>query len=102
MFHNKLVRDLIPEIIESRGEIAVTRILDSEEYTLELKKKLLEEVNEFLESENDSEELADILEVVYALGEKGGISKDGLEKIRQEKATKRGGFKNKIYLIETK
>lgn len=102
MFHNKLVRDLIPEIIESRWEIAVTRILDSEEYTLELKKKLLEEVNEFLESENDSEELADILEVVYALWEKWWISKDWLEKIRQEKATKRWWFKNKIYLIETK
>lgn len=102
MQHNKLVRDKIPKIIESRWENAITRILDDSEYSIELKKKLLEEVNEFLESDNDSEELADILEVVYALWEKWWIWKEWLEKIRQEKATKRWWFKNKIYLIETK
>lgn len=45
------------------------------------------------------EELADILEVVYALGEDLGYSPAELEKIRREKAEKRGAFREKIFLI---
>ena len=36
---NKLVRDKIPDKIEKNGEVAVTRILDDEEYREELYKK---------------------------------------------------------------
>ena len=38
--YNKLVRDLIPDIIESKGESCTTRILDDSEYLAELNKKL--------------------------------------------------------------
>jgi predicted house-cleaning noncanonical NTP pyrophosphatase (MazG superfamily) len=101
MLHNKLVRDRIPEIIESKWQSAVTRILDKWEYLIELKRKLKEEVAEFLESKEDPEELADILEVLYALGEEWWNSKEELEKIRLDKAENRWWFKDMIYLVET-
>ena len=95
--YNKLVRDNIPNIIKSNGENPVTRILDDEEYIFELNKKLLEEVNEYL-NDNDTSEIADILEVIRAILDFNNISYEDMEKIRIDKATKRGAFKEKIYL----
>ena len=64
--YNKLVRDNIPEIMIENGAKPVTRILSDEEYLRELNKKLLEEVNEYLESGNILE-LADIEEVLQSI-----------------------------------
>ncbi len=61
--YNKLVRDNIPDIIRKNGEIPCISILDDDKYLDELKTKLIEETNEFIESE-ELMELADILEVV--------------------------------------
>lgn len=102
MKYNKLIRDRIPEIITSKGETPVTRILDDGEFKEMLKQKLSEEVREFLESEDDISELADVIEVIYALADVLGVSKDELERIRVEKQKERGGFKEKIFLVETK
>ncbi|MFR7591548.1 MAG: phosphoribosyl-ATP pyrophosphohydrolase [Longibaculum sp.] len=96
--YNKLVRDKIPQLIEQQGEKAHIQILDEKEYTKELLKKLNEEVNEYLESQ-DVEELADILEVIYAICESKTITRDELEKRRLEKFHKRGGFSQRIFLI---
>ena len=101
--HNKLVRDRIPEIIESTGKKFSTRILNDEEYITELKKKSFEELQEYVEATNKAdaiEELADLLEIMHALAEYHGSSMEEVEQVRQEKAEKRGGFKEKIYLIE--
>jgi predicted house-cleaning noncanonical NTP pyrophosphatase (MazG superfamily) len=100
MLYNKLVRDRIPEIIKAKNETPITHIADDQEYEIKLKEKLKEEVAEFLKDSNP-EELADILEVVYALGDNLGVDTKELEKIRAEKADKRGGFKEKIILDET-
>ena len=97
-FYNKLVRDRIPEIMESNGETPVTRVLESEEYRSCLESKLDEEVCEFHEGK-DPEELADILEVVYALAEAYGCSREALSAIYQTKHNARGGFSGRIYLI---
>lgn len=101
--YNKLVRDRIPEIITKQGLSMKTRILDSNEYLTELRTKLQEETSEFLAAESSSEaieELADMLEVIHALAEVHGVSVQELERIRAEKADKRGGFKDRICLIE--
>ena len=63
---NKLVRDRIPEIIESNGEFAKTIILEDEEYINQLNIKLKEEVSEYL-LDNNIEEIADIMEVLLAI-----------------------------------
>ncbi|MDF2652441.1 MAG: phosphoribosyl-ATP pyrophosphohydrolase [Paenibacillus sp.] len=100
--YNKLVRDLIPQIIDKKNKSLTTRILNDSEYILELKNKLGEEVEEYLSASNDQdaiEELADIMELLHALAEVHGASPQDLEKVRAHKAEQRGGFKDRIYLI---
>ncbi|MBE6626486.1 MAG: phosphoribosyl-ATP pyrophosphohydrolase [Ruminococcaceae bacterium] len=97
----KLVRDKIPEIIRCSGEEPVTRIMDDGEYLIALEKKLDEEVAEYHES-HDVEELADVLEVVYALCEAQGKTIDDLMRVYSKKHEERGGFKEKIFLISKK
>jgi len=98
MNFNKLVRDKIPEIIEAQGEKAITRVLDTEEYLKCLETKLEEEVSEYRESKT-LEELADILEVVFALSEATGYSQEALLAACTAKRAQRGGFANRIFLI---
>ncbi|PLS01928.1 nucleoside triphosphate pyrophosphohydrolase [Neobacillus cucumis] len=101
--YNKLVRDRIPEVIENTGKQFSTRILNDDEYIIELKKKSFEELNEYVNAENDKdaiEELADLLEIIHALAGYHGASFEEVEKVRQNKAKKRGGFQEKIFLIE--
>ena len=97
--YNKLVRDNIPEIIRNNNETPITKTLNNEEYLRELKAKLQEEVDEFLES-NDIAELADILEVVDALSTANNSSLNEVMDIKIRKAEKNGKFENKIFLIE--
>jgi predicted house-cleaning noncanonical NTP pyrophosphatase (MazG superfamily) len=92
----KLVRDKIPQIIRSKGQEPVMYVADTEEYHIRLRDKLREEVEEFLASDNDREELADILEVLYALANQVGTDQQQLEKLRAAKAEKRGGFADRI------
>ena len=97
MSYNKLVRDKIVDIIKSKGENPKYHTLTDTEYLEELHKKLFEEANEFVEAD-DPEELADLLEVLYSIAKVKNISLKEVEKIRQEKCNKRGGFDKKIYL----
>ena len=101
MKYNKLVRDKIPEIIKKKGAIPITHLASNEEYLQKLKEKLQEEIAEFMK-DNNSEELADILEVIYAICDYKKINKNKLELLRKKKAKKRGGFKDKIILDEIK
>lgn len=101
--YNKLVRDLIPDIIGAQGKQYTIKTLDMETYIIELRKKLQEEHQEYITVETDqeaSEELADMLEVIYALATVHGITEQELNQLRSEKAQKRGGFKERIMLIE--
>ena len=98
MVIQKLVRDKISAMIEAQGKVPNIRILSDAEYTAELEKKLDEEVAEFHKDQN-LEELADILEVVYALTENLGYSKEELQTLREKKAAERGGFRDRVFLI---
>lgn len=98
MDYNKLVRDRIPEIIAAQGEKPIIRVMDDEEYIICLEKKLEEEVAEYHESK-EIEELADVLEVIYALCETQGHSVDELMSIYEKKHIERGGFSKRIFLI---
>lgn len=101
MKHAKLIRDNVPEIIRSKGQTPVTHVADDKEYWEKLKVKLREEVGEFCFDERE-EELADILEVLYAVAKYKKIDWASLEKTRAAKKKERGGFEGRIILDETK
>ncbi len=96
--YNKLVRDKIPEIIKADGKECETRVLDDKEYLLSLNKKLDEELREYYETES-IDELADMVEVIFAIVEQYGISIEEFEKLRLFKREKRGGFDQKLFLL---
>lgn len=101
--YNKLVRDKIPHIITSSGKECRTSILDPEEYKQELRTKLQEESEEYMSAGSDQEaleELADMLEVIRALAEVHGANAAQLDKLRADKAEARGGFQERVYLID--
>lgn len=105
IIYNKLVRDKIPEIIKKDNKQCVTEILNDEKYTIELKKKFIEEMDEYQSAKTDDEaleELADILEIIQSLAKVHGSTINKVEAIRKEKAKKRGGFEDKIFLVGVK
>lgn len=101
MKYSKLIRDKIPKIIKKKGTFLITHIASDNEYRQKLREKLQEEVDEFMKDGN-AEELADILEVIYAICDFQKINKNKLELLRKKKVKERGGFKEKVILDETK
>lgn len=97
IIYDKLVRDKIPEIIEKSGKQCEIEILSEKKYLEMIDKKLDEELAEY-HKDKKLEELADLLEVVYAATKARGHSIEELEKVRAEKAEKRGNFDKKILL----
>ena len=98
--YNKLVRDRIPEIIEASGSECKTEKLSDEKYLEMIDAKLDEELAEYHKDQN-IEELADLLELIRAATIARGYTLEELEAVRANKAEKRGGFEQKILLIET-
>lgn len=95
---NKLVRDRIPQIIKASGKTCKTRVLSQEEYIQKLDEKLNEELAEYQESKS-LEELADLLEVMEAVALARGSTWEQLMQIKGEKRAARGGFEDRILLI---
>ena len=95
--YDKLVRDLIPEIIEENDERPVTHVAADEEYADRLAEKLTEEAMEF-EDSRDLEELADVLEVIHAVLDDRDETMAALEATRREKRAECGGFEERIVL----
>lgn len=101
--YNKLVRDLIPQVIEQDGKTCETYILEDVPYITEVNRKMHEELAEYEEADNAKdaiEELADLLELIQTAAKFHGASAEELEAVRAKKAEKRGGFDERIYLVE--
>ena len=97
--YNKLVRDNIPDIIRAGNKKCKTEIVVGEELMELLNRKLQEEIDEYIAS-NDIEELADIIEVIYGILHNKGVTVEELESIRLKKKKERGGFSKGIKLIK--
>lgn len=93
--YGKLVRDRIPEIIESTGSTCKIGTLDDGEYIRALDEKLREDL-----ADGSIEELADLLEVVHASAIARGYTLDEFEAVRSRKAQERGKFEKRIWLFE--
>jgi predicted house-cleaning noncanonical NTP pyrophosphatase (MazG superfamily) len=97
--YNKLVRDKIPEIIESGGEKCVAHIATPEEYRTKLFEKVVEEATE-LSNDKNIKEVADVLEVLDAIIELEKYDKEEIQKIKKERREERGGFQKRVILDE--
>ena len=97
--YDKLVRDKIPQIIESSGKSCTVCRLDDESYLRKVDEKLQEELAEYLEF-HSIEELADLCEVVRAAARALGYTIDDLERVRAEKARARGAFGERLLLVD--
>lgn len=98
---NKLIRDkILDSMLVDDTQEPDYRILKDSEYTLELKRKLNEEVAELINAEEDSmlEELADMEEIIEHLLQVIGTNRNALQKLIDKKRAKVGGFENKIYI----
>ena len=101
--YNKLIRNKIPQIIKANGKTPTTRILTEDEYIKEICKKTQEELTEYIEAKTKSdklEELSDLLELINALAEYEGTTLEEINNIRKKKAEERGGFSDRVFLIE--
>ena len=100
-YHQKLIRDKIPEKIKEAGGDYEVRILDGKEFEKELKKKLVEESKELSKAPKEEllNELADVLELTKSIASHFKIHFSKVEKFQEEKRDKRGAFKKKLFLV---
>lgn len=99
--YDKLVRDRIPKIIEESGKKCEVEIVSNEVALEYLYKKLSEEVEELLTDKNIYE-IADVMEVLFAIAGKYGYSEDEVLEVRNVKKSARGGFEDNIVLKNVK
>ena len=101
IWHDKLVRDRIPEIIAEHGRACETRVLGKAEYEAALRAKLVEEAREAQAASPKelAKELGDILEVAAALEEAAGIKHEEVEALRSRRRRERGSFAGRIFLV---
>ena len=100
----KLVRDYVPEMIEKRHEVNLTKRTDERVKMGFLMGKLVEEAMEVRAAptgEMKIEELGDLLEILRAIAKSEGIGMDKVEVATDEKRRRSGGFDKGLVLLET-
>lgn len=99
MIYHKLIRDKIPEIIEQSGKSCRLEVMNDADYLKAIDEKLSEELSEY-HKDGSLEELADLLEVIYAATRARGYTVEELYAVREKKEAERGGFLKKLRLLE--
>lgn len=89
----KLIRDNIPELVKAEGKQLNTAAVQNDEFFVALLKgKLIEEVNEYLSSEDSIEELVDIKTVLdYLIGNR----QEEFNLVYDGKLKEHGGFEKR-------
>ena len=87
----KLVRDMIPSLIEENGKTCEYHTADHDEYKARLYEKMTEELSEFIDTPC-YEEAADMYEVFSAICDLHELNLVHVALNAMEKRSKRGGF----------
>lgn len=96
-----LVRDKMPKRLGKLGVYVEGHSLNPKEQIDHLKLKLQDEVDEVLNAVSPKEikeEIADVLEVLYAIAKYYGLQIEHLEKKRLQKQAERGGFSKGLFV----
>ncbi|GEM_PF-905786 len=97
---DKIVRDKIPEIIESRGRTSTWHVATDQEFWHGIKEKLREEVEEFNKNESEKE-LVDIYEIIDAIIQYKQFDPKKIQQVKVERLEERGGYEKRIFLEES-
>jgi|LGVF01.2.fsa_nt_gb predicted house-cleaning noncanonical NTP pyrophosphatase (MazG superfamily) len=97
--YNKLVRDKIPQLIEESGRKQTSRKLNDEEYFKALIDKVIEEIKEYRETDNE-EELADVFEVLDNIVKFKDYEPMHIDYLKIKRKEARGTFDERIFLEE--
>lgn len=98
----KLVRDKIPIAIGTNKNFKFRKIESDEEFCKLLKLKLLEESQEVVRAESDSdliEEIVDIMEIVDILIKFLRFDTKKIKELREKKRQTKGGFSKRLMIF---
>ena len=98
---NKLVRDKIVEIMESKGSKLYAYNLNDQDFLKQLKLKLYEETSEVSRAQTEAEileELADVLEIVHTLAKAYNLTEQDLKSAQEKKLDEKGGYQKRIFV----
>ena len=98
-YYDKLVRDKIPQILKEKEKDFIAYRAADGDYFRYLKRKLREEVDEFLESPS-VHELADVYEVLSAILKEMECTMADVRLERVNKTNERGAFNERWILAE--
>ena len=96
----KLVRDKVPEILESEGVKVTSHKADHDEFETELLEKLREEVIEFKNAKS-VDELVDLLETLDAVIAFYEWKQEDITIYKMQKRNEKGGYSKQIILDKT-
>ncbi|MBX6353538.1 MAG: nucleoside triphosphate pyrophosphohydrolase [Thermoflavifilum sp.] len=92
-----LVRDRVPEWLESKGNITECRILNDTEFERALRDSVNRYARRFAET-GDLELLCDLVEAVDTWLALRGVSSEALAHAREERRKRCGGFDKRLFL----
>lgn len=96
--YNKLVRDLVPEIIEQSGRKCEYKVLSDAQVLLALQEKLLEKATNFSKRPTE-DEVSDIFELMDAIMDKFDFEPMHVDYLKLKNREAKGRYSNNIYLI---
>ena len=99
--YDKLIRDRIPEIMDSAGVRYEVVELDDADFRSALLAKVLEEAEEIAAAatvDDRIKEIADLYEVLDALLVREGIAPETVADVRRRRREERGGFERRLEL----
>lgn len=94
---NRLVRDKMLKLYAESGAMCVSEVLSQEQYAEELKRNLRETLVAF-DNGNNTDNLVDAAELIYALAQAYGTDSERLDAHRREKKERLGGYESRLFL----